>query len=131
MVPIDDFKSLLGRDPDDWRRKLPVDPNEGCSCPKPLPSVLHVCRWCLLTKGAIINNPLNASERLWMIYRLIHRQGQKSPLYGCPKRKRSTDEKPVPLGAGYRIVNRRKRPSVSVDAGANPEVKNLRGHMSE
>jgi len=125
MVSIDDFESLLGRDPDDWRRKLPVDPNEGCSCPKPLPSVLHVCRWCLLTKGAIINNPLNTIERLWMIYRLVHWQGQKFPLYACPKGKRSTDEKPVPFGASYRITKGRKRPSVTVNDGANPEIENL------
>jgi hypothetical protein len=128
MMSINDFKSLPGRDPDDWRRKLPVGVNEGCSCPKPFLSVLQVCRWCLLTQGAVLNDPPNAKSRLWMVGRFIHRQRQKSPLYGFPKRQRSANEKSVPFGADYAIVNGRKRPSTSVDEGNNPEIKDLGWH---
>src|SRR4051812_40967851 len=73
MVSINDFEALFGAEPDDWRRKFPIDPNEGCSCRKPLLSVLHVCRRCLQTKSAIINNARNASHRSWVKDRFFHR----------------------------------------------------------
>ena len=56
-----------------------VPANKRCSCPKPLFSVLQICRWCFLTKGTVINDPLNTRKGVWMKYRRVKRKRKKAP----------------------------------------------------
>lgn len=53
VIAVENFKVAATKHCDERSRNGFVFSNEGCTCPKPLLSVLEVCRHCLSVRGAV------------------------------------------------------------------------------
>ena len=62
MISIPNPKSVASISKNDGARDRSVLFKKGCTCPKPLISVLDICSHCRLTMNAIINNGMNSEH---------------------------------------------------------------------
>ena len=86
VMAVDDVDSSpASRNADDWEREFVGLTNEGCTCPKPLNSVLQVCRWCLLTARTRPDYPPNTGVGFFGKQVLSKCEIKKRPLSVHPK----------------------------------------------
>jgi|SRR5437879_6212684 len=116
---------VVGSDaPDKGTGEFSVVFNEGCACPKPLHTVMNICRWCFKTFGSVVNNPkrsLNGHRRKKIG---VERSAAKLPPGRFPKTNSIIGKETLPLFL-ERLVNADSLPPMTFNRGDNPDLKHF------
>ncbi len=91
MVSIPNSESVAGIRKNDRARDISILLKKGCTCPKPLISVLDICSHCVLTYSAILDNRMNSEHANLSEPFTYSEYISKFPLAGGPISKRVVD----------------------------------------
>jgi hypothetical protein len=99
VVTVHDLNAFVGKDGDHRAGQSAIGPDEGCTCPKPILRVTDICRWCVETKGAAVDDPPDSTNGLWMKYRFLKAKRNQTPIDVRPKGEPTMCKETSPCGS--------------------------------
>lgn len=103
MVSVNEVDASNRVNADKRRIARGIALDEGCTCPKPLYSVLNICSWCIRTKASPFGDPLRSLYRVWMENQKVATKRVPLPLELRPFVERSAREGGVPSSVVKRM----------------------------
>lgn len=97
MMAINYSETGVGEIADERRREISMILNECCTCPKPLRSVLDVCRWRILAEDSSAYHPTDSLTSIRMKQVLVELDLTELPMERRPVRERKTAKESFPL----------------------------------